>query len=199
MSVPVILASASAVRARLLADAGVPHTVRPAAVDEAGIRESLRAEDADAAHAATALAELKARQVSQREPGALVIGADQILDCDGTWFEKPADREAAAATLRALRGRAHVLATGIAVAQGAAIVWRHTARATMTMRNFPDEFIDAYLDDIGDAATLSVGAYQLEGRGAQLFTRTDGDFFTILGLPLLPLLDFLRGHGVVPS
>ena len=199
MSAPVILASASAVRARILADAGVPHTVRPAAVDEAALRASLRAENADAANAATTLAELKATQVSQSEPGALVIGADQILDCGGAWFEKPADRETAATTLRALRGRAHVLATGVAVAHGAGVVWRHSERSTMTMRNFSDDFIATYLDEIGDAATLSVGAYQLEGRGAQLFSRTEADFFAILGLPLLPLLDFLRGHGVVPA
>ncbi len=199
MSAPVILASASAVRARILADAGVPHTVRPAAVDEAAMRDSLRAADAGSENAAVALAELKAKQVSQSEPAALVIGADQILECERTWFEKPADRNTAGATLRTLRGRAHVLATGVAVAHGAAIVWRHSERSIMTMRNFSDDFIESYLDEIGDAATLSVGAYQFEGRGAQLFSQADGDFFAILGLPLLPLLDFLRGHGVVPA
>jgi septum formation protein len=194
---PVILASGSAVRARLLSEAGVAFRREVAAVDEAQIKAALKAEGADAAMAAETLAELKAQRVSRRHPEALVIGADQMLDCGGTWFDKPADKAAARATLLALRGRSHVLRSAVAVVRGGDRLWHRNEHATLLMREFSDGFLDAYLAAAGDGALQSVGAYQLEGLGAQLFARIDGDYFTVLGLPLLPLLDFLRNHGVV--
>jgi septum formation protein len=194
---PVILASGSAVRARLLSEAGVAFRRVVAAVDEAELKTTLKAEGATAAMAAETLAELKAQRVSRRHPDALVIGADQILDCGGEWFDKPADPAAARAALVKLRGRSHVLHSAVAVVRGGDRLWHRNEHATLLMRDFGDAFLDAYLEAVGPAALQSVGAYQLEGLGGQLFARIDGDYFTILGLPLLPLLDFLRNHGVV--
>ncbi len=192
-----ILASASTVRARILNDAGVPHAVEPASVDETAVKESLRAEGASAEDAALSLAGLKAEKIARRHAGALVIGADQILEHRGDWLDKPGDRPEARATLDALRGHDHALVSGVTVARDGDLLWRHAERASLTMRDFSDAFLDAYLDRIGDSAFASVGAYQIEDLGAQLFARIEGDYFAILGLPLLPLLDFLRGHGVV--
>ncbi|GIK97978.1 MAG: Maf-like protein [Alphaproteobacteria bacterium] len=196
---PVILASASAPRARLLAAAGVRATQEAAAVDEAEVKRSLAAEKASAAQVAEALAELKASKISRRHPEALVIGCDQMLDCDGSWFDKPDSRAAARDQLLRLSGRRHRLVTAVVVLRRGERLWHHIGAATLAMRPLSPEFIDAYLDAAGDAALSSVGAYQLEGLGAQLFARVDGDYFTILGLPLLPLLDFLRHHGVLPA
>jgi septum formation protein len=194
---PVILASGSAVRARLLSEAGIAFRRIVAPIDEAELRLTLRAEGATAAMAAETLAELKAQRVSRRHPDALVIGADQILECEGEWFDKPTDPAAARATLARLRGRSHVLRSAVAVVRGGDRLWHRNEHATLLMRDFSDAFLDAYLAAAGPAALSSVGAYQLEGLGAQLFARVDGDYFTVLGLPLLPLLDFLRNHGVV--
>ncbi len=196
---PVILASASAARARLLEAAGLSVARQAAAIDEAEIKASLKAEGAGAAAVAEALAEMKAVKISRRHPGALVIGCDQMLDCDGRWLDKPATLAAARAQLEALAGRSHQLLTAAVVVRDGARLWHHGDGATLTMREFGAGFLDAYLAAAGDAALASVGAYQLEGLGAQLFSRVRGDYFTILGLPLLPLLDFLRGHGVVPA
>jgi septum formation protein len=171
----------------------------PSRIDEDAVKAAFRAEGADAAGCATALAEAKALRVSARRPGALVIGADQMLVCDGEWFDKPAGRPEARAHLLALRGRAHELVTAACVARDGAVLWRILDRPRLVMRRFSDAFVDDYLDAVGEAALASVGAYQLEGRGVQLFAAVEGDFFAILGLPLLPLLDFLRGHGAVPS
>jgi nucleoside triphosphate pyrophosphatase len=196
---PLVLASASAARAQLLRQAGVPFRVDAAAIDEAEAKRSLEAEGASAAEIAMALAELKARRVSARQPGALVLGADQILECGGVRFDKPADRDHAAAQLRALAGRTHELVAAAVVLRDGERLWQTVDRARLTMRPLGDAFIADYLDRVGEAALQSVGAYQLEGLGAQLFAEVEGDHFTILGLPLLPLLDFLRGHGVVPA
>jgi septum formation protein len=193
------LASASAARVELLRRAGVAFTQEPAAIDEAEIRSALRGEGATAAQAAESLAELKARKVSEHRPAALVVGADQILECGGAWFDKPADRDHALAQLRALRGRSHLLISSTCVVRDAEPVWHQTETAELVMRPFTDAFLDAYLDAVGDTALQSVGAYQLEGLGAQLFSRVRGDYFTILGLPLLPLLEFLRQHGLVST
>lgn len=195
----VILASASAIRAELLQRAGLTITVDPARIDEDTVKQSLRGEQATPAMVAETLAELKAVAVSRRHPGALVIGADQMLDCDGTWFDKPADRAGARAQLQRLRGQTHHLIAGVCVVRDGQRLWHHNDRASLVMRRFSDEFLDNYLDAVGADACASVGGYQLEGRGVQLFSRVDGDFFTILGLPLLPLLDFLRGHEVIPT
>ncbi len=194
-----ILASGSTTRARLLADAGVPVLIDPAAVDEEEIRAAFHAEGRDASACATALAESKAMRVSVRHTGALVLGADQILDCSGRWFEKPTHIEAARAQLKALRGERHTLVSAAAVVRNGSVLWHTTDRAQLTMRGFSDDFLDAYIAAAGVDLLGSVGAYRLEGLGAQLFERVEGDFFTILGLPLLPLLDFLRGHGALLS
>jgi septum formation protein len=195
---PLVLASASAARRAVLAAAGLRFTVEAAAVDEAAIKESARAEGLDAGEAATVLAEAKARRVSRRAPpDALVIGADQILVCEGAWFDKPADRAAARAQLLALRGKAHVLETALVCWRGGERVWGHVEAPRLAMRTFSDAFLDAYLDGEGEAVLGSVGAYRLEGLGAHLFASVRGEHAAVLGLPLLPLLGFLRGHGVL--
>ncbi|HLI10182.1 MAG TPA: nucleoside triphosphate pyrophosphatase [Alphaproteobacteria bacterium] len=195
----VVLASASRTRASLLSHAGVPCIADPAGIDEDEIKRSLRGDGASAARAAEALAELKALKVSSRHGGALVIGADQMLECDGTWFDKPADRAQARAQLSALRGRRHRLVAAVVAMRDGIRLWHHIDHADLSMRHFSDAFLDAYLDRAGDSVCASVGAYQLEGLGAQLFSSIEGDHFTILGLPLLPLLDFLRAQKVLPT
>jgi len=195
----IVLASASQARRALLTAAGLDLVVDPAAVDEATLKASLAAEGAGPAEIAEALAELKASRVSSRHPGRLVIGADQILECEGRSFDKPADRAAARLQLSALRGRRHSLYSAALAMRDGHRLWHHVGRADLTMRAFGDSFLDSYLDRAGSAATASVGAYQLEGLGAQLFARIEGDYFTILGLPLLPLLEFLRGVGEIAS
>ncbi len=196
MSTPLILASGSAIRLALLHNAGLTVEAIPAAIDEAMVKESLRADGASAADVAQELAHLKAERVSRRLPGAMVLGADQMLDCGGTWFDKPAHMGAAAAHLRALAGKSHKLITALAIHRDGASIWTHRAVATLTLRPLTDAQIKTYLRLAGPDILESVGAYHLEGVGVNLFERIDGDFFTILGLPLLPLLDFLRGHKI---
>ena len=196
---PVVLASASPARAALLRAAGIPILVDAAAIDEAEVKASLQAARAEPAAIAEALAELKAQRVSRRHVGNLVIGADQVLECDGILFDKPADLAAARNQLLALRGRRHQLVSAAVLVRDGQRLWHHVARADLEMREFSTDFLDRYLRSAGGAALSSVGAYQLEGVGAQLFGSVDGDYFTILGLPLLPLLGILREHGVLPS
>ena len=196
---PVVLASASAVRRDILCRAGVPLTQDPANIDEAEVKAALRGEGATAAQAAETLAELKARHVARRHGGALVIGADQILECEGTWFDKPADLDEARRHLEALSGRTHSLLTAVCVLRDGTRLWHHNAAARLQVRPLGANFVPAYLAAAGDEVLNSVGAYRLEGPGAQLFGAIEGDYFTILGLPLLPLLAFLRAQGVVPS
>jgi len=193
----VVLASASESRRRLLRNAGVPFRAEASAIDEEEIKAALRAEGASAMQVAETLAELKARRIVRCHPGALIVGADQMLDCDGRWFDKPGFRAAAAEQLRALSGRAHELLTSVCLLRDEQRIWHHNARARLVMRPLSDAFIDAYLDAVGEAALHSVGAYQIEGRGAQLFAQIEGDGFAIQGLPLLPLLEMLRQHGVL--
>ncbi|AIB13095.1 septum formation protein Maf [Azospirillum argentinense] len=193
----VVLASGSRTRAEMLERAGVRVTLAPAAVDEEEIKLAARAEGAPVEDVAETLAELKAQRVTRKHPGALVIGADQMLECEGRWFDKPADRDAARAQLQDLRGKTHRLVSCAVVIRDGERLWHHVDRARLTMRPFSDAFLDSYLNAAGDDVLGSVGAYHLEGLGAQLFHRVDGDFFTILGLPLLPLLGFLRVHGVI--
>lgn len=193
----VVLASASTTRAEMLRRAGIVHSIDPAHVDEDEIKRGMRASGATSAELAETLAELKGRKVSSRHGGALVIGADQVLNCQGGWFDKPGDRAQARAQLLELRGKMHDLISCVCVMRDGQRLWHHVGRARLTMRPFSEDFLDDYLNRAGDAVLHSVGAYQLEGLGAQLFSRIDGDYFTILGLPLLPLLDFLRNHGVV--
>jgi septum formation protein len=197
---PVILASGSRARAELLAAAGVPFTAVPALVDEAGLRDALRGEGVQAEEAAVAIAEMKAAHVAARAPeAAIVLGSDQLLDLDGDWLEKPADRRAAKAQLARLRGRRHRLISAVVAFRGGSRVWHDVDRATLTLRPFNDAFLDHYLDAAGEAVLGCVGAYQLEGLGAQLMARVDGAHPTVLGMPLLPLLQFLRDQGVLPA
>ncbi len=190
---PLVLASRSAIRRTLLETAGVPIEIRPADIDERGIeaRAPLQAPVAVAA----LLAREKATVIAQIAPGRLVLGADQVLSLNGERFSKPADRAAARAQLAKLSGQTHELYSAIAFARNEAVLFEHVGVARLTMRAFSDRFLDDYLDAVGDAATASVGAYQLEGLGIQLFERIDGDYFTVLGLPLITALDFLRRHG----
>jgi septum formation protein len=194
-----VLASSSPTRASLLEAAGFAVIRDPAHIDEEEVKASFRGEGADAPACATALAEAKAERVSRRHPGALVVGADQMLDCEGIWFDKPVDLDLARAQLVALRGRTHRLSSAACVARDGRRLWHAVGEARLTMRPFSDDFLDAYLSAVGEEVTGSVGAYRLEGLGAHLFSRIEGDWFTILGLPLLPLLDFLRAQGAARS
>lgn len=194
---PVILASASTTRADILRHAGLDVTLRPAAVDEDEIKASFAAEGASVVDCAIILAEMKATRISARFPGSLVIGADQILDCGGRWLNKPETIDDARRQLVSLRGRSHDLVSAAVVARNGSRIWADHDRARLTMRDFSDGFLETYLAQAGPAILGSVGAYHYEGLGAQLFERVSGDYYTILGLPLLPLLEFLRGHGVV--
>lgn len=192
------LASTSAARAEMLRRAGVEIEIMAAGVDETALKMGLMAEGAKPRDVADALAEAKAVKVSQKRPG-LVIGADQTLDLKGQLFDKPADLTEARRQLMDLRGQVHKLHSAVVLAEGGAPVWRHVSTATLTVRPFSDGFLDAYLAEEGTALLGTVGCYRLEGPGAQLFTLIDGDYFTILGLPLLPVLTFLRDRGVVRS
>jgi septum formation protein len=192
-----VLASASLSRRSLLEAAGLRFEVAPAHIDEVELKRAAQAEALSVGDTALALAHLKAARVSRRDPQALVIGADQILVCNGAWFDKPANRAAARVQLGELRGRPHSLVTGVVCLHGGARVWHHLAEPRLTMRQFSDAFLDEYLAAEGEAVTSTVGAYRLEGRGVHLFQRVDGDHSAILGLPLLPLLSFLRQHGVL--
>ncbi len=197
MSSPLlVLASGSRTRAAMLEQAGVSAVLDKPLVDEDEVKAAGRAEGVPAEAVAEALAELKAQRITRRHPGALVVGADQMLECEGRWFDKPADRAAARAQLLDLRGKTHRLVSCAVVVRDGERIWHKVDSARLTMRNFSESFLDDYLDRVGDDVLHSVGAYQLEGLGAQLFQRVEGDFFTILGLPLLPLLGFLRVHGV---
>ena len=190
-----VLASASPSRASILQAAGLAVTIEPASLDEDPVKQSLRGNGA--ATIAGTLANLKAAQVCRNHPGALVIGADQVLECEGTWFDKPVDVDDARKHLLNLRGRTHELIAAVCVLRDGEALWRHTERARLTMRRFSTAFLERYLREQGDSVCESVGAYRIEGVGVQLFSAIEGNHFTILGLPLLPLLDFLRGHGVV--
>ncbi len=195
----VVLASTSAARARMLDAAGVAARIVAPQVEERPVKVKLAAGRARAETVAATLAELKAVAVSRDHPESLVIGADQVLDCDGKLFDKPGGADGAKRQLRELRGKRHRLVTAAAVATGGDVMWRHVATATLTMRVFSDAFLDAYLERAGKDILSSVGAYQIEGLGAQLFARLEGDYFVILGLPLLPLLDHLRLAGAIGS
>ena len=193
MSPPrLILASASVSRRRLLSAAGLTVEVAAANIDETAVKVAARKGGASAAEAAFLLAEMKARKIAQRFPDALVIGADQILVCEDEWHDKPENVAAARAQLRALRGRSHTLETAVVCQRGDKRAWYNLSRPRLTMRDFSDAYLEAYLAAERDDVLGSVGAYRLEARGVQLFETIEGDFFTILGLPLLPLLSYLR-------
>jgi septum formation protein len=190
---PLVLASKSEIRRALLADAGIPVDVSPADIDERGIEQC--ATTRDAGDIALVLARAKAQAIAARLPGRLVLGADQTLALGERRFSKPADRAAARDQLKALRGQTHELHTAVALARDGAIAFEHREVARLTMRAFSDGFLESYLDAMGGAVTASVGGYQLEKAGVQLFERIDGDHFVILGLPLVALLAYLRRAG----
>lgn len=192
-----ILASTSRIRGELLAKAGITFEALAPDVDETELKRS--APGLSPGDLAQKLAAAKAVSVTNRYPGALVIGADQVLNLGGRAFDKPDSIETARRQLTDLRGRRHVLETALCCAEDGKIVWRHLGQAQLTMRDFSESFLADYLREVGPDVMTSVGGYKLEGRGAQLFDKIEGDYFTILGLPLLPLLDFLRRRGVLPA
>ena len=190
-----ILASASKARAALLKAAQVPFTIVPAEIDE----DRVKAGGGSGSDVAGKLAGLKALAVARQHPAALVLGADQVLEFEGQILSKGRDHNEALQILRRLRGKEHRLITAVALAQRGDILWRHKEEAVLAMRPFSDEFLHAYVVREGEAVLSSVGGYQLEGAGAQLFARIEGDYFSILGLPLLPVLDALRERGVIAT
>lgn len=200
MTASLILASQSNSRRALLSAAGVPFDAVSPGVDEEAAKDALRADGLDARALADALAELKALRVSRRAPGDLVLGCDQTLSLDdGEMIDKAVDRADAVRILTLLSGRPHYLHSAAVLVQGGTPVWRHIERVKMTMRPLSSAFIDSYLDKDWDECRWCVGCYRIEGPGAQLFARVEGSQFAIQGLPLLPLLDFLRIRGFLPS
>ena len=195
----VVLASQAAVRAAMLRAAGLSFTIQPARVDEGAVKDAMRAEDPEGRETAKALAALKARRVSAGAPGAFVIGADQLLVCGDEWFDKPVDVADARGQLQRLRGRRHTLVTAVSVVRDGAEIWGDLACPALTMRPFSDAFLERYLERAGDGILACVGGYEAEGLGAQLLAEIEGDWFAVLGLPLLPLLAFLREHGLVET
>jgi septum formation protein len=195
---PLILASSSKSRARLLEAAGLSFIVEPPGLDEATMRQAISGEETLAPHdVAEVLARAKAEAVSDLAPKAYVIGADQILALGKITMAKPDSMEAARRQLLDLSGKTHTLHTAVAVATNGDTIWAETTVATLTMRKLSPEFIGRYLAAAGEEVLGSVGAYQLESLGVQLFDKIDGDYFSILGLPLIPLLDTLRREGVI--
>jgi septum formation protein len=194
----IILASKSAARRQVLEGAGVPFEIAVAGVDEDAVKTAMLAQGSGPREIADALAEVKAVRISARRP-ELVIGADQTLEFEGRLYDKAETLEAARERLQSLRGKPHKLHSAVVVAKDGAPIWREVVTATLTMRDFTDAFLEDYLSAEGDNALGSVGCYRLEGPGAQLFSSIEGDYFTILGLPLLGLLDLLRRHGVIAA
>ena len=194
-----ILASQSASRRRMLQAAGLEFSVQPASIDETSVIEALISEGQGGRNIADCLAEMKARRVSTVSPTEWVVGSDQVLNLDGKIFEKPASIEEAREHLMRFRGKTHVLHSAASVARGGSIVWRHVSEARMSVRSFSDAFLESYLAQAGADVLGSVGAYHVEGLGVQLFSRIEGDLFTVQGFPLLPFLDFLRVQGLVKS
>jgi septum formation protein len=197
----IILASGSQFRKRMLESAGVPISVVPATVDEPAARAQMARESrvGGPGEIALRLAQLKAEQVSRRHPEALVIGADQVLALGDNIFGKPADLASARAQLLQLHGRVHTLPTGVVLAKAGQMVWQHLGVVELEMRAFSASFLDTYLASAGPAICDTVGGYMLEGLGVQLFERIAGDYFTVIGLPLLPLLAELRQRDMLPT
>ena len=194
-----ILASSSPIRAELLRAAGLAPEVVPARIDEEAIRAALLAEKAPARDIADILAETKSSKISARHRDALVLGCDQILECDGRIFAKPASRQEARAQLEALRGRSHRLFSAAVVCQAVRPLWRHVGKVTMTMRPISAAYLDDYLDRNWESVRHSVGCYKLEEEGVRLFERIEGTSFDVLGLPLLELLTWLGNRGDIAT
>lgn len=196
---PLLLASSSAIRLRLLQNASLAVTAQPARIDEDSIRRALEQEGAHPRDIADTLAEMKARKLADRDPEALVLGCDQVLEFDRRAWAKPETPAEARAQLLQLRGQTHRLLSALVLYDRGEPIWRHIGRADLTMRSFSDDWLDAYLSRNWDSIRHSVGAYKLEEEGVRLFTRIEGDYFTILGLPLLPLLSYLESRGFIAS
>jgi len=194
-----VLASGSRIRAELLENAGLSIVVDPADIDERAVEEPLLKAGFSPEDLALVLAEAKANDVSERRPGDLVIGADQILAFDGQRHTKPENMEAARRQLLAFSGKTHELLSAVVISKDGEAIWRHVSTARLTMRKLSPPFVGHYLAQVGDVALSSVGAYQLEGPGVQLFEKIEGDYFTVLGLPLLPLLAELRNLNVLET
>lgn len=199
MTDSLILASGSEIRAQLLRNANVPFAVERPRVDEEAIKSSLLAEGAPPRDIADTLAEYKARRVAQRNPGALILGCDQVLDFNGTLLSKPASPKDAIDQLTTMSGNRHSLLSAAVLYQDEEPVWRHIGQVRLTMARRSPEFIEGYVTRNWDSIQHSVGAYKLEEEGVRLFDRIDGDYFTVLGLPLLPLLTYLTLKGTLPS
>jgi septum formation protein len=200
MTSRIILASQSEARRRMLVAAGIDALARPSGIDEADLKEQLSKRDSSPPEMlALALAKAKATTVSASHENELVIGADQILTLGNRIFDKPRSLADARQQLLDLRGRTHRLVSAVAVARNRQVVWVHSDMAELSMRSFSDAYLSEYLSAVGEEALTSVGAYMVESRGIQLFERISGDYFTILGLPLLPLLAFLRSAGCLPN
>jgi len=199
MTAPLILASQSPFRRMLMENAGLTFQTQAADLDERAAEAALAAHNPTPQAIAEALAIEKARDVARRNPGSLVIGSDQTLSLEGLVFHKPADMAEAKSHLMAMSGKTHSLNCGIALVRDGQTLWSHVSIANLTMRPLSESFVERHLDRVGARVLASVGAYQLEGEGVQLFERIDGDYFTILGLPLLPLLAKLRDLGAIDA
>lgn len=195
----ILLASASEIRLALLRAANVPATAQPARIDEDSIRAALEAEGAPPRDLADTLAEMKARKIAEKQPGALVLGCDQVLEMKGRVFAKPESLGDARAQLCDLRGQTHRLLSAAVLYENGQPVWRHVGQARLTMRDFSDSYLDDYLARNWDSIRHAVGCYKLEEEGIRLFSAVEGDHFTILGLPLLPLLSYLGARGLIPA
>ena len=196
---PLILASGSEIRANLLRAAGLDVTAVAPRIDEKMIRASLLAEDARPQDVADALAEMKAQRIADKNPSALVLGCDQVLDFAGQILSKPETIDEARAQITALRGKTHRLLSAAVLYDAGKPIWRHTGTAQLTMQPVSDAYLDAYLARNWPEVASSVGGYKLEQEGIRLFTEISGDYFTILGLPLLPLLSYLALRGFIPK
>ena len=195
----IVLASASATRLQMLRAAGLDVTALPARIDENAVRQGLAAEGATPLDIADLLAEMKARKIADKHPDALVLGCDQILDFKGKSWGKPETPEDAISQLSHLRGQTHHLLSAIVIYHNAEPVWRHCGKARLTMHAFSDAWLAAYVARNWSSIRHSAGAYQLESEGVRLFSAVEGDYFTILGLPLLPLLGYLRRRGFIDT
>lgn len=199
MPLPLVLASGSAIRAEMLRKAGVAIEVKPARVDEEAIRQALEAEGASSRDLADALAEMKARKIAERLPDRVVLGCDQVLDCAGTVFSKPQSAEAAMDQLRQLRGKMHRLLSAAVLYHEGRPIWRHVGQVRLEMRSFSDAYLADYVARNWPGIGESVGAYKLEEEGVRFFQQIEGDYFTILGLPLIELLGYLGQRGWIET
>lgn len=199
MAPPIILASSSETRLRLLRAAGIPLTATPARIDEESVRAALEAEGATPRDIADTLAEMKAQRVAHRNPGAVVLGCDQVLDFNGRAWGKPETPEAARAQLQSLRGNTHRLLSAVVLYHQGQPQWRHIGQVRLTMRDFSDDWLDGYIARNWESLRHSAGGYLLEEEGVRLFSAVEGDYFTVLGLSLLPLLGYLGQRGFIAT